>query len=47
MNLSSNVQKDELDSVLPMIKSVMEQALDLNVPIVVDIDSGNNWLEAH
>ena len=30
-----------------MIKSVMEQALDLNVPIVVDIDSGNNWLEAH
>ena len=32
--------KNELDSVVPMIKSVMEQALDLNVPIVVDIDSG-------
>jgi DNA polymerase I-like protein with 3'-5' exonuclease and polymerase domains len=25
----------------------MEQAYSLNVPLVVDVGTGNNWLEAH
>lgn len=39
--------KSELETVLPLIKSSMESAMDLKVPLIVDIDSGNNWLEAH
>jgi DNA polymerase-1 len=39
--------KDEIDKVIPLIKSTMEEAMDLNVPIEVDIGSGHNWLEAH
>lgn len=39
--------KDELNKVIPLIKKSMEEALDLKVPIEVDIDSGRNWLEAH
>ena len=37
----------ELRLVIPLIRNSMEAAMDLNVPITVDIDSGLNWLEAH
>ncbi len=40
-------QKDELDELLPLIKEKMENALLLNVPVVVDTGIGNNWLDAH
>jgi len=39
--------KQELETVMDLIKSTMENAMDLNVPIEVDIGSGKNWLEAH
>ena len=39
--------KEELDSVKSLIKSEMESAYKLAVPLVVDIGVGNNWLEAH
>ena len=39
--------KNELDELLPVIKNLMETALPLSVPIVVDTGNGNNWLEAH
>ncbi|NNK13890.1 MAG: DNA polymerase I, partial [Desulfofustis sp.] len=39
--------KGELDSVQQMIKSEMESAYDLAVPLIVDIGLGDNWLEAH
>ncbi|WP_425427898.1 DNA polymerase I [Aureitalea marina] len=39
--------KPELDSVTQMIRSEMESAYELAVPLVVDVGTGQNWLEAH
>lgn len=36
--------KDEL---APVIKNLMETALHLNVPAIVDVGTGNNWLDVH
>ena len=42
------VPRTELDSVTPIIEEGMKNAIpDLNVPIVVDVGVGDNWLEAH
>lgn len=42
-----DVPKDELDRVIPIIKRVMEGAVQLDVPLKVEINHGENWLEAH
>lgn len=42
-----DVYKPELDVVKPLIKQEMENAFELKVPLVVDLDTGENWLEAH
>ncbi len=42
-----DVYKEELEIVKPVIKDKMENAIKMNVPIIVDINTGNNWLEAH
>ncbi len=43
-----DVPKSELDTVRPLIEEIMRTALpDLRVPLVVGMDVGNNWLEAH
>ena len=42
-----DVFKSELEKIKPIIKSEMENAFELKVPLVVDMDIGNNWLEAH
>ena len=42
-----DVPKEEVDSLKDMIKNEMENAFEINVPLVVDIGIGNNWLEAH
>jgi DNA polymerase-1 len=40
--------KDEVDRVVPIIEELMREAIpDLAVPIVVETDMGDNWLEAH
>jgi len=40
--------KDEVDRVIPIIERLMREAIpDLAVPIVVETDKGDNWLEAH
>ncbi|MCB0434636.1 MAG: DNA polymerase I, partial [Mangrovimonas sp.] len=39
--------KPELDTIKPLIKTEMENAYKLAVPLVVDMGMGNNWLEAH
>jgi len=39
--------KDEVDLLIPLIRESMEKAVELNVPLVVDIGQGVNWLEAH
>lgn len=40
------VEKNELDLVKKIVKEEMENAINLEVPLVVDINWGNNWYEA-
>ena len=42
-----DVCKDELEVLSELIKDKMINALQLDVPIIVNINTGNNWLEAH
>ena len=42
-----DIHKDELQELKPLIKSTMEDAFKLSIPLVVDIDEGDNWLDAH
>ncbi len=40
------VHKDELDWIKEIVKDRMENTIELNVPIIVDMKIGKNWLEA-
>lgn len=40
-----NVYKDELDAVKELVKKSMEEVLTLNVPLEVDINTGNTWYD--
>ncbi len=42
-----DVLTSELDILKPIIKETMENAVNLNVPLEVEIGVGANWLEAH
>jgi DNA polymerase-1 len=37
----------ERDAMEELVRTLMESAIDLEVPLVVDIGTGRNWLEAH
>lgn len=41
------VERDALDEVKQVVKEEMEGAMELKVPVVVDLGVGENWLEAH
>lgn len=41
------VPKKEVEPFGAMVKTEMENAFTIDVPLVVDIGVGNNWLEAH
>jgi DNA polymerase-1 len=41
------VRKNELERMEQLVRSEMQNALKLSVPIDVEIGSGSNWLEAH
>ena len=41
------VPENELNAVITVVKDTMEGALELSVPLVVDVGYGQNWLEAH
>ncbi|MCX6641735.1 MAG: DNA polymerase I [bacterium] len=41
------VEREALDEVKQLVKEEMEGALKLNVPVVVELGVGDNWLEAH
>ncbi|GFZ90554.1 DNA polymerase I [Aquaticitalea lipolytica] len=42
-----DVYKPELESIKTLVKTEMENAYKLKVPLDVDLDIGDNWLEAH
>jgi DNA polymerase-1 len=42
-----DVYKPELEKMKALIKTEMESAFKLKVPLDVEIDTGDNWLEAH
>jgi len=42
-----DIHNDELEELKPLIKSEMENAYKLKVPLDVEVGVGDNWLEAH
>ena len=42
-----DIYKPELEGLKNLIKTEMENAYELSVPLDVDLDIGDNWLEAH
>lgn len=42
-----DAHKNELDHLTAMVKDKMQNAIKLDVPIVVETGTGKNWLEAH
>jgi DNA polymerase-1 len=45
--LDFDVLKSELERVKPIVKAEMEQAVQLAVPLEVEMDAAENWLLAH
>lgn len=39
--------KTKLEEIVAKIKSIMEAAVKLNVPLEVNVDSGKSWDQAH
>ena len=42
-----DVFKPELEKIKSLVKSEMENAYKISIPLEVEIDTGENWLEAH
>ena len=42
-----DMKKEERDVLMKIVKEKMEQTIKLNVPLVVDMGVGENWLLAH
>ncbi|MCI5080928.1 MAG: DNA polymerase [Saprospiraceae bacterium] len=43
-----DAHKDELETIKPIIEEKMKNAIpNLKVPILVEMGTGQNWLEAH
>ncbi len=42
-----DMHKPEEEMLKKLVKKNMEQAVQLRVPLIVDLGEGNNWLEAH
>ncbi|MEX2369477.1 MAG: DNA polymerase I [Bacteroidales bacterium] len=45
--LNFNVPVGELNTVKKIVKNSMEKAVELSVPLEIEMNDGNNWLEAH
>ena len=41
-----NVLKEEETKVKEIVKNIMENTIKLSVPLVVDIETGDNWYDA-
>jgi DNA polymerase-1 len=42
-----DVHRDETDLLKTMVMEGMQHAIELDVPVLVEMNEGNNWLEAH
>ncbi len=42
-----DAHRDEVEELKMLVEKEMREAIPLNVPIVVDMNIGENWLEAH
>jgi DNA polymerase-1 len=42
-----DVYRPELEEIKGLVKTKMEGAVKLSIPLTVDIGVGDNWLEAH
>jgi DNA polymerase-1 len=42
-----DAHKKEIDELQPIVKELMETALPLQVPVIVETGIGDNWLDAH
>ncbi|MEI7501137.1 MAG: DNA polymerase I [Bacteroidota bacterium] len=42
-----DVHKNEIELIKPIILEGMKNAIHLDVPVLVDMNTGKNWLEAH
>lgn len=45
--LNFNVLKSELDQVKNIVKSEMENAVNIGIPLLVEMNAAENWLDAH
>jgi DNA polymerase-1 len=45
--LNFEVWPEELDRMKQIVRNEMENASQLQVPLIVDMGAGTNWLEAH
>jgi DNA polymerase I len=45
--LNFNVHVDELEEVQKIVKTSMENAVKLSVPLAIEMNEGRNWFEAH
>ena len=41
------VHKDEIEDMKKLVKQAMENAIKLVVPMEVEMEVGDNWLDAH
>ena len=46
-NHNLHAMQDELNELKSIVSDKMVNALPLSVPVVVEINTGSNWLEAH
>jgi DNA polymerase-1 len=42
-----DVFKDELDEIKILVEDKMKHAIEMKVPVLVDMNNGSTWLEAH
>jgi DNA polymerase-1 len=42
-----DLHRDEVETLSPMVMKEMREAMPMQVPIEVEMSTGENWLEAH